>query len=925
MKKAIAITCFLILLNFGLDAQEKPVTAKLSLKEVPFTEFAAKVLDCCDIRIYYKPEWVVSVRITAEGDNIDINELLNKTLNPLGINFYYRGNGQFFLTGSAQISTSSAVKTDNMAGSGKDTANLNPRQDYFKRITYEKTIKNVVIGIRGKSQESRQCYLSGRITNRSNGEPVAGASVSVTGTANGVISDSEGSYSLPLQSGRNFKITASCLGMDPQLFAIDMNSSGVLNIELDSKLIDVREVTVTSDRFQNVRGMQMGFQSITAKDMKSIPMVMGERDIFKVANLMPGVQTVGEGSAGFNVRGSASDQNLFLINEIPVLNTGHLFGFFSAFNPDMVNGLNLYKSNFPVEYGGRLASIFDISTRKGNKKDFGARGSLSPITGSLLLETPIVKDKVSLMFSARSTYSDWILNKLKDAELNKRQGSFYDLMTGVHILGKDGSSLQVFGYYSKDKFSLSGTNQYRYSNLGGSMIYDRRLGDKWTMKAAAVVSNYSNFQANNELASKSFEHEFRVRSQELKIKFIGYPIVRHKIGLGGNVILHNLDQGILNSAGGQSLFSPIDFGKESGLEYAVHASDEFSVTENFTIYGGLRYSFFNYLGANDIRIYPDNVAFETKNIIDTVSYGFGKTIKTYSGPEYRVSLNYQINKDLSLKASYNKMRQYLFMLSNTIAISPTDRWKLVDPYIAPPVADQFSLGTYKNFNNSSIETSAEVYYKSVKNIIEYKDRADLTFSPDVETLVLQGDQKAWGVEFLVKKNSGRLTGWISYTWSRSMITVNGLEPWQKINNGITYPANYDKPHALNVVASLKISRRVSLSSTIVYNTGRPITYPTGFIYVGGVPVINYSLRNEYRIPDYFRTDLALTIEGNLRKKKFAHGSWVVSVYNLTGRKNAYSIYFVQENLDIKGYKLSIYGVPIFTISYQFKLGNYAVE
>ncbi len=925
MKKAIAVFCFLLLLQMSLAAQKKTVTAKLSLRNVSFTEFAGKISNCCGISIYYNPDWVASVRISAEGDSIDIADLLDKTLRPLGINFFYRNNNQFFITGATQISTSSTIKPSNTDGFGKDTVALNPTQDNSRRITYEKIAETVVIGSRGNSQGSRQCYLSGRITNHSNGEPAAGASVSVTGTGNGVTSDSEGSYSIPLQSGKSFKLNVQCLGMDTKLFIVEMNSSGVLNIELDSKLIDVREVTVTSDRFQNVRGMQMGFQSITARDMKSIPMVMGERDLFKVANLMPGVQTVGEGSAGYNVRGSASDQNLFLINEIPVLNTGHLFGFFSAFNPDMVNGLNLYKSNFPVEFGGRLASIFDITTRKGNKKDFGARGSLSPITGSLLLETPIIKDKVSFMLSARSTYSDWILNKLKDAEINKRQGSFYDLMSGVHILGKDGSSLQLFGYYSKDKFSLSGTNQYRYSNLGASMIYDKRLGDKWTMKAAAVLSNYLNFQANNELASKSFEHEFRVRSQELKVRFTGYPIVRHKTGFGGDIILHNLDQGILNSYGGQSLFSPVDFGRESGLEYALHASDEFSVTENFTIYAGLRYSFFNYLGPQDIRMYPDNVPYETKNIIDTVSYGFGKTIKTYSGPEYRVSLNYQLNPDFSIKASYNKMRQYLFMLSNTVAISPTDRWKLVDPYIAPPVADQFSLGAYKNFNHSSIETSAEVYYKSVKNIIEYKDRADLTFSPDVETLVLQGDQKAWGVEFLIRRNTGRLTGWISYTWSRSMITVNGTEPWQKINNGITYPANYDKPHALNVVASLKLSRRISISSNIVYNTGRPITYPTGFIYVGGVPVINYSLRNEYRIPDYFRTDVAMTIEGNLLKKKFAHGSWVLSVYNLTGRKNAYSVYFVQENLDIKGYKLSIYGVPIFTISYQFKLGNYAVE
>ncbi len=925
MKRAAAIIIILFTAFLSSNAQEKPVLVKMDMHAVPFTEFADKLRTGNGIYIYYKPEWVEGIRVTATGDSVDIGKLLTELFQPRGINIYYRGNGQFFITGTRSLSGLQDIKPATASPSRRETEGKPAGPSFIGKNTYEKTVTKVSVGTKSKTQDSRPSFLSGRITNRANGEPVAGASIMISGTNGGVTSDGEGAYSLPLQSGKSYKLEISCLGMDPRLYQVEMNGSGVLNIELESKLTDVREVIVRSDKFQNVRGMQMGFQSITARDMKSIPMVMGERDIFKVANLMPGVQTVGEGSAGYNVRGSASDQNLFLINEIPVFNTGHLFGFFSAFNPDMVNGLNLYKSNFPVEYGGRLASIFDISTRKGNKKDFGARGSISPVTGSLLLETPIVKDKASFMFSARSTYSDWILNRLKDAELTKRQGSFYDFMSGIHVIGKNRSSWQLFGYYSKDKFSLSNSNQYRYANLGASLIYDKRLGDRWTMKAAAVLSNYSNYQANNEMASKSFEHEFKVRSQELKVKFTGYPVIRHKTGFGGNIILHNLDQGILNSFGGASLFAPIDFGRESGLEYALHASDEFSVTENLTLYAGLRYSFFNYLGPNTINQYPDNVPFEDGNIIDTVSYGFGKTIKHYSGPEYRVSLNYQLNPDLSVKASYNKMRQYLFMLSNTIAISPTDRWKLVDPFIAPPVADQYSLGLYKNFNNSSIETSAEVYYKTVKNIIEYKDRAELTFSPDIETLVLQGDQKAWGIEFLLKKNSGRFTGWISYAWSRSMVTVDGPEIWQKINNGLTFPANYDKPHALNVVASLKLSRRVSISSNIVYNTGRPITYPTGFLYVGGVPVINYSLRNEYRIPDYFRTDLAMTIEGNLLKKKIAHGSWVFSIYNLTGRKNAYSVYFVQEDIDIKGYKLSIYGVPIFTVSYQFKLGNYAVE
>ncbi len=925
MNRLFAIAAFLLVFGTSLDAQNKERTISLNVSDLPFMEFAAKLRTDYGIYIYCKPEWVSKIRVTANRDSIQVTSILDSLFRTAGIKYLYRGNGQYFVTGSKLISENGMMNPEDYRINRTDSSRSALRPGHFGQISYEKTIKKVVVGKSSNKQGTGKCYLSGRISNHANGEPVIGATLMVTGTNNGITSDGQGTYSLPLESGKTFNLNVSCLGMETQLYLVEMNSSGILNIEMDSKLIDVKEVVIRSDKFQNVRGLQMGFQSVGAQDLKSIPMVMGERDIFKVANLMPGVQTVGEGSAGFNVRGSSSDQNLFLINEIPVLNTGHLFGFFSAFNSDMVNGLNLYKSNFPVEFGGRLASVFDITTRKGNKKDFGARGSISPVTGSILVETPIVKDKSSFMFSARSTYSDWILDRLDDAELYKRQGSFYDLMTGIHLVGKNNSSLQIFGYYSKDKFALSTTNNYRYENQGASVIYDKRLGNKWSMKAAAVFSNYINYQANREQAAKAFDHQFRVRSQELKVKFTGYPAARHRTGFGGDVILHNLDQGILNPLGTLSLLFPANFGKESGLEYAAHAFDEFTVTDRLSLYMGLRYSFFNYLGPNTLKQYTDNQPIESEFITDTLTYGYGKTIKHYSGPEYRASLNYQLNPDLSLKFSYNKMRQYLFMLSNTASVAPTDRWKLVDPYLTPPVADQLSFGVYKNFNNSSIETSAEVYYKNGQNIIEYKDHADLTYDPDIETLVLQGKQQAWGIELLVRRNSGRLTGWISYAWSRSLITVNGPESWQKINQGITYPANYDKPHAVNFVGSLKISRRLSISSNIVYNTGRPITYPTGYFYVNGMPVINYSLRNEYRIPDYFRTDISMTIEGNLLKKKFAHGSWVFSIYNLTGRRNAYSIYFVNEDNAIKGYKLSIYGAPIFTVSYQFKLGNYAVE
>ena len=924
MKRSLLVLYLSVLLFPPLLAQVKDPVIRTTAGEVSFESFANRLQADFGIHIYYNPEWVAGLTVKLTGDSVNVTRLLEELLKPSGIHFYYPGKGQYFLTGKEDLNATGNGITGPDAAAKADSADRKKLPARFGLNAYEKTIRKVTVGTIGKGAGSR-CYLSGRITNRSNGEPVIGAAIVLDESGNGVITDTEGTYSIPVETGRPARITVSCLGMVSCQYEVTMNGTGSLDIEMDSRMIDVKEVVVRSDKHQNVRGLQMGFQTMGAREMKTVPMVMGERDIFKVANLMPGVQTIGEGAAGFNVRGSASDQNLFLINDIPVLNTGHLFGFFSAFNPDMVNGLNLYKGNFPAEYGGRLASVFDITTRKGNKKDFGARGSISPVTGSLLLETPIVKDKSSFMLSARSTYSDWILDRLPDAEVTRRQGSFYDVMAGVHAVGSDNSSWQVFCYGSRDKFALSGTHDYRYENIGASVSYDKRLGDKWSMKTAAVFSNYTNYESNREQASGAWDHQFSVRSQEMKIKFTGYPAARHKTGFGADVILHNLDQGIRKPIDSLSLFSPVDFGRENGLEYAIHASDEFTLTDQLTLYAGIRYSFFNYLGPNAIREYPDNAPIIAANISDTTTYKFGQTIRHYSGPEYRASLNYQPARDFSIKASYNRMRQYLFMLSNTIALSPTDRWKLADPYILPPVADQVSVGFYRNFTASSVETSAEVYYKSGRNIIEYRDNADLSGNPLTETIVLQGNQKAWGFELLVRRNSGRLTGWISYAYSRSMITVNGPAEWQKINMGLTYPANYDKPHALNVVGNLRISRRLTVSSVIVYNTGRPVTYPTGYFWANGSPVINYSLRNEYRIPDYFRTDLSVILEGNLLKRKFAHGSWVFSVYNLTGRKNAYSIYFVNEYDAIRGYKLSIYGVPIVTVSYLFKLGNYAVE
>lgn len=925
MKKALILSILILFINICLPAQDhSPVIISATFNNTDFKEFAEVLKKDHGIDIFYRTEWVENIRINIQGDSLDLNDILKNALDENSIRFIQRGNKQFFLTGQTLIVEDQIIENDEVL-IARDSISKSIAEQYFSNISYEKTVRKVVIGDRTQVNNSPVSVLKGRISSTTSGEPVIGATLIVEGTNNGVITDYNGAYTLSVKAGDNFTLKVSCLGMIPELFLVEMHSSGILNIEMAEKLIDIQEVVVRSGKHDNVQGMQMGFQRIEMNEIKSIPVVLGERDILKIANMMPGVQTVGEGSAGFNVRGSASDQNLFLINEVPVLNTGHLFGFFSAFNPDMISDFNLYKSNFPVEYGGRLASVFEVSTRKGNKKQFGARGGISPITGSILVETPIVKDRSSIIIGARSTYSDWILKRLSDPDIHNSNASFYDLMGNIHILNKDHSSWQLFAYNSRDKFTLAQANDYEYQNTGASLKYDKNIKDKWKMKIAGVFSNYSNYHTSREQLSTAFEHEFNVRSQELKINFSGYPWLKHRVGFGADATLHNLDQGSYDPLGTESLFTSNDFGQENGLEYSFFAFDEFNLTEQLTLYAGLRYSLFNYLGPNDIYSYTPNLPYEGENISDTISYKDYETINKYSGPEYRLSLNYEFTNDFSMKFSYNRMRQYLFMLSNTVSIAPTDRWKLADPFISPPTSDQFSFGLYKNVNRSALETSAEFYYKKGDNIVEYKDGADLTSNPDFETLVLQGEQESYGAEFMLKRNAGRLTGWISYTWSRSKITVDGENSWQKINKGVTYPANYDKPHALNFVGNVKISRRLSIASNLIYNTGRPITYPTGIFYVDDIQVVNYSLRNEYRIPDYFRMDVSINIEGNLKKDKFAHGSWAFSIYNLTGRKNAYSIYFKNNAGLIKGYKQSIYGVPIFTVSYNFKLGNYAVE
>jgi len=901
------------------DRYQDPVITG-SYNNISFHDFSSDLKKRYGISIYFNDEWVKGLKVSLSGDSINLTAFLKELLNPAGINFIYRGRGQYFLTGKINVNTDWLTEDEEIA----EADNIDNTDDVTNSLSYNKKIRHITVGSTDNA-ETGQVLLSGRISSASSGEPVPGATIYVEGTNKGEISDGEGFYAIRLRAGEVYNLNVSCMGMESETYLLELYSGGTVNIEMQEKLIDIREVVVRSGRHDNVRGMQMGFQKINIKEIKTIPVVMGERDILKIAEMMPGVQNVGEGSSGYNVRGSGSDQNLFLLNEVPVLNTGHLFGFFSAFNPDLISDFNLYKNNFPVEYGGRLASVFEISTRKGNKKEFGARGGISPVTASILAESPLRKDRSSMVLAMRSSYSDWILGKLDAPELRSSEAAFYDLASSVHITTSESSSLQLFGYHSNDRFRLAGTDRYMYGNTGASIIYDRQLNNMWTMNSALVYSRYTNYHASTENPATAWQHRFNVDHREIKTKLTGYQWSDHTTTAGAGIISYALNQGKYEPYGDDSFLAPLNIGKEQGLEMSVFAADEYRLNDRLTLYGGIRLNLYKYLGPNNIYSYPASLPREQEHISDTSSYGWLSTIANRGGPDYRLSANYSFSPTASLKASFNRMRQYLFMLSNTISIAPTDRWKLADPHIEPPLADQLSLGVYKNFPAMAMELSGELYYKKTRNQVEYRDGADLTLNPLFETAVIQGEQEGWGAEILLKRNAGRLTGWLSYAYSRSFVTVDGENSWERINMGKPFPANHDKPHSLNFVGTWRISRRFSLSGNLVYSTGRPITYPTGLFTIGGESGIVYSGRNEYRIPDYFRADISINIEGNLRREKLAHGSWMISVYNITGRRNAYSVYFRNEGGNINGYKMSIYGTPILTVSYNFKLGNYAVN
>jgi hypothetical protein len=923
----IAIT-FMVLIPASLVAQEDDLRFSGDFQDVPFEEFVTRVEAQTGVTFYYLDAWVRGIRVTVSGKDISLRRTLEKTLLPAGLHHHIEANRQIYLTERQPLVSSlpdysRQGEASSLSGEGESGLNSTAEQRYIdgRKAGMLETLE---VGTRAQGEGKNVAVLHGKITDVETGDPLIGATIYFEELKNGSATDVDGRFTMVVRPGK-YTIEFKCMGMEDRHNYLEVLSGGELYITMQKSVIALTEVVVMANRYHNVRGTQMGFDRLNYKIMKEVPVVMGEKDVLKVVQMLPGVQTMGEGAAGFNVRGSAADQNMIYVNKVPVYNSSHLFGFFTSFSPDIVKDFTLYKSNLPASYGGRLASVLDITARQGNLNRYTAHGGISPVTARLSVEGPIKKGKSSFILAGRSTYSDWILTRLEDPALRESKASFYDMSGMLTWEPGEKTLIKVFGYYSSDYFKLSTTNQYDYNNTGGSLNIRRRMGSRVSANLALVYGAYDFTTINEQVASEAWTQAYKIDHYEAKLDMTWLSLGKHRLTFGGNAILYNLDRGNVLPYGDISIRAPLDLGLDNGLETAVYLADEIALTPRLTLYGGLRFSTYTSLGPDQVQVYGEGMPMQPGSVVEVIDAGPYEPIKTYTGLEPRAAINFMLGANNSLKLSYNRVNQYMFMLSNTIAISPTDQWKLVDYNIKPPFVDQVSLGFYQDFPRGGVNTSVEVYYKSVGNAVDYRDGANFISTPHVEQLILQGEQEAYGFEALLKKNAGKLSGWIAYSYTRSTMWVNSPLPGERINYGKPYPSNFDRPHNLSVVTNLKVNRRLSFSANLVYTTGRPVTYPVSIYYLDGMQFVDYSARNSYRIPDYFRVDFSINLEGNLKERKLFHSYWMLNFYNATARKNAYSVYFQNDQGTINGYKLSIFGQMVVTLSWNFKLGNYASE
>ena len=911
--------------GFTLQAQDSEKLMACHFKETLFPKFCEIVFHRTGVNIFYNEDWVNKLHVTLDSDSITVLSAVRKVIRGSGLEVSEWNNDLVILPGVELITELPAYEqmaiTNGMIEQ-KEQAITKSEELYITGIKPGVT-RSIIIGRTGTNKGNAKAKVLGRVLDELTGEPMTFVTIYIKETKTGTLSDINGFFTIALPPGK-YNAQIEYMGYEKEKYLLEVLSEGNFTVRMKKAVIQMKEIIISGERKSDIRAKDPGMDQIPIKSIKSLPMLMGERDILKVSETLPGIVSIGEGSAGLNVRGSGSDQNAFYINRIPIYNTSHLFGFFPSFNSDIIKDFSIYKGLIPAEYGGRLASVFNITTRQGNREYFTAHGGVSPVAGNIVLEGPLKKDTSSFIFSARSSYSNWLLSQIKDTTINSSSAKFNDFSGGVNWDFQK-SQLSLFLYHSYDHFRLSSINDYSYSNTGGSLILGHNYTNSLRSELAFIVSQYAFSTVDKQEISSAYQYSYRMDHYETRASFRQLLNDKNSLEYGADIVLYKLDRGTVLPFGEKSLLSEVALGKEKGIESSLFISDSYDIKSWLNLNLGLRYTLYAPIGPVTTYIYSPGEPMDIRYIYDTLTFGKNQPVHWYHEPDLRLAVKIETDNDGSIKLSFNQMHQNIFMLNPNISVAPNTQWKLADYHLRPSKSDQISLGVFRSLPKKGLETSAEIFYKRTYNNPEFKDGADFLKNPLVETSVLQGNQKAYGIEIYIKRSGRKLEGWLSYTYSRSLIQVNGEHSWDKINNGEVFPSNYDIPHSLNAVLNYYLTRRVIFSSILTYQTGKPITYPESVYYVNGTPYLDYSKRNAYRIPDYLRADFSLMLEGNLKKNKLLHSSLILNLYNAAGRMNPYSVYYNSENGKIKSYMYSVIGVPIFTATWLFKLGNYAAD
>ena len=748
--------------------------------------------------------------------------------------------------------------------------------------------------------------VSGTVRDAASGETLIGASVLLAEQPrSAVLSNSYGFYSVNAAAG-HYTLIVSFTGYKSDTVAVDLSKDVTLNIQLASADAQLQEVVVSANRNNNnVSKPLMGVQKLSVTEIRDIPVIFGEKDILKTIQLLPGVQSAGDGNSGFYVRGGSIDQNLILLDGATVYDPSHLLGFFSVFNSDAIKDVTLYKGAIPAEYGGRLSSVLDVKMNDGNSKDYSASGGIGLIDSRLTVEGPIHKDDGSFIVSARRTYADLFLKLSKDTNTNRNSLYFYDLNVKANYKLGEKDHLYLSGYFGQDHLGISNSFDLTYGNATATLRWNHILNSKLFTNTSLIYSKYNYTiginSGNNDIGINSYIEDLHFK-EDLEY----YISSGNKLTFGADVIDHTISPGVI-TASSSSSFNSLHIQDRHALESALYINHDVELSDKLNMSYGLRASLFTVLGPGTFYTYDSS-----GNTIDSATYASGQTVINYFNLEPRFSTSYKLTDNSSIKASYARTTQNLHLLSNSTSSNPTDVWVPNTNNVKPEIGDQVSLGYYRNLKENAYELSAEIYYRYMQNQIDYRNGAQLIANTNVESQLIYGHGRAYGLELYARKKVGQLTGWISYTLSRTERQFPG------VNNDTWYPAMQDRTHDLSVVAIYKLNKKWTLSSDFVYYTGNAVTWPSGKYEVEGQVAFLYTNRNGYRMPPYNRLDFSATLQGKKTKKTDSY--WIFSCYNVYGRENPYSISFEQDPGDPNKTQAVQYAlfrwVP--SVSYNFK-------